>query len=178
MYDQEFRQSRAGNASSRWDQIDTCLYTQLFSGRAEESENWCSHCFTADHSRRRCPFQGQPRRVPGELGASIPGVGASRASQVCHKFNRFNGDCRWGPDCPYRHICSKCGGCRGASSRPSALEPRCKRTSGELEQKAWLDRKDYCISETNIERLLSVTGHGKSRTTSKSSYWYSRVVYT
>ena len=113
MYDQEFRQSRAGNASSRWDQIDTCLYTQLFSGRAEESENWCSHCFTADHSRRRCPFQGQPRRVPGELGASIPGVGGrppSRASQVCHKFNRFNGDCRRGPDCPYRHICSKCGG--------------------------------------------------------------------
>ena len=64
MYNQEFRQSRAGNASSRWDQIDTCVYTQLFSGRAEESENWCSHCFTADHSRRRCPFQGQPRRVP------------------------------------------------------------------------------------------------------------------
>ena len=61
MYDQEFRQSRAGNASSRWDQIDTCLYTQLFSGRAEESENWCSHCFTGG--------------VPGELGASIPGVG-------------------------------------------------------------------------------------------------------
>ena len=33
--------------------------------------------------------------------------------------------------------------CRGASSRPSALEPRCRRTSGKLEQKAWLDGKDY-----------------------------------
>ena len=33
--------------------------------------------------------------------------------------------------------------CRGASSRPSAPEPRCRRTSRELERKAWLDGKDY-----------------------------------
>ena len=41
LYDQEFRQSKAGNTTARWDEVDTCLYTQHFSGKSEEVENWC-----------------------------------------------------------------------------------------------------------------------------------------
>ena len=113
LYDQEFRQSKAGNTTARWDEVDTCLYTQHFSGKSEEVENWCPICCTADHGRRRCPAQqSSQKRLQAEFGAAPPSLSSratSRGAQVCHKFNRFNGDCRRGAECPYRHVCSRCG---------------------------------------------------------------------
>ena len=113
LYDQEFRQSRVGDRSARWDEVDTCLYTQHFSGKSEELDSWCSLCCTADHGRRWCPAQqGTQRRFLGESGANPPNLAGrpgNRSGQVCQKYNRFNGDCRRGSDCPYRHVCSRCG---------------------------------------------------------------------
>ena len=113
LYDQEFRQSRAGDQSRRWDEIDSCLYTQMFSGKAEEGESWCSLCHTTEHTRKACPFQPSFKRFQREHGPISQNQMARtqpRAAQICHKFNRFNGDCRRGPDCPYKHACSRCGG--------------------------------------------------------------------
>ncbi len=113
LYDQEFRQARAGDRSSRWDEIDACLYTRMFTGRMEEGENWCTLCHSVDHTRKHCPLQGNSRRPLAAQGPPPAGQVSrvqGKAVQVCHKFNRFNGDCRRGLDCPYRHACSKCGG--------------------------------------------------------------------
>ena len=69
LYDQEFRQSRVGDWSARWDEVDTCLYTQHFSGKSEELGSWCSLCCAADHGWRWCPAQ---------QGASWGGRGPTR----------------------------------------------------------------------------------------------------
>ena len=113
LYDQEFRQSRAGDQSRRWDEIDSCLYTQMFSGKAEEGESWCSLCHTTEHTRKACPFQPsfkRSQREHGPISQNQMARAQPRASQICHKFNRFNGNCRRGPDCPYKHACNRCGG--------------------------------------------------------------------
>ena len=67
LYDQEFRQSRAGDQSRRWDEIDSCLYTQMFSGKAEEGESWCSLCHTTEHTALSSPASNGPRESTDQL---------------------------------------------------------------------------------------------------------------
>ena len=121
VYDQNFRQEAAGNPHQVWAQTDPSLYAQCFTGQALSSENWCSKCQGLDHSSINCPYR--PRKRSWSTDNS-PGTYPSgrNEQQVCMKYNRFNGDCKFGKECCYLHVSSSCkdphpvSKCKGNSS--------------------------------------------------------------
>ena len=124
VYDQNFRQEAAGNPTQSWAKVDLSIYTQCFTGQAVSSENWCARCQCLDHTSTNCPYR--QRKRPWH---SMSGVGAGQPAgrneqQICMKFNKFNGDCKFGKDCRYLHICSVC--------RENHPVSRCKLGSGSV----------------------------------------------
>ena len=119
IYDQNFRQEAAGNPDQPWAKAEPSLYTQCFTGQELNSENWCSRCQGLDHSSMDCPYQARNPKRPWNMGnggrASNPCGGGAR-KEPCKKFNKYNGDCRFGPDCNFDHVCSNCGGHHPISS--------------------------------------------------------------
>ena len=137
IYDQNFRLEVAGNAAQSWARVDPSIYAQYFTGQVVSSENWCSQCQGLDHSMLRCPYRPQKR-----LWGSVFGQTPLRASQqstggtVCIKFNRYNGDCKFGKQCCFQHVCSGCSGPHTLSKcrTSTQLDPLSKcRTSTQLE---------------------------------------------
>ena len=115
IYDQHFRMEAAGNPTQSWAKVDPSLYAQCFTGQARTAENWCSHCQGLDHSSLRCPFKPQKRSWGSAFGQPAPAapgkpVPPGAGGTVCQKYNRFNGDCHYGKQCRYSHVCSRCGG--------------------------------------------------------------------
>lgn len=114
IYDQDFRLEVAGNPAQAGAKRDPSLYAQCFTCQARSAENWCSHCQALDHSSLRCPYKPQKRSWGAAFGQALPpspSSGSAGASgSVCLKFNRFNGDCRYGRQCRFQHVCSGCGG--------------------------------------------------------------------
>ena len=116
IYDQHFRMEAAGNPAQSWARVDPSLYAQCFTGQARAAENWCSHCQGLDHSSMRCPYKPQKRSwgtafgqpPQASLAKAVPT--GSHSGTVCMKYNRFNGDCRFGKQCRFSHACSCCGG--------------------------------------------------------------------
>ncbi len=114
VYDQNFRQEAAGNPSQSWARVDPSIYAQCFTGQALSSENWCTRCQCIDHTTASCPYR--PRKKPwhsaGGAGPASPSgrqeQAAGRQAQVCIKYNKFDGDCKFGKECRYLHICSSC----------------------------------------------------------------------
>ena len=111
VYDQNFRQEAAGNPTQSWAKVDPSIYAQCFTGQALTSENWCAKCQSLDHSSANCPTYRQRKR-PWSLalgaGAYQQSAKAGQGQEICFKFNKYNGDCRFGKDCRHLHICSNC----------------------------------------------------------------------
>lgn len=128
IYDQNFRMEVAGDATQSWAKVEPGLYAQCFTGQARSIENWCSTCQGIDHASIRCPFKTQKRSwsaafgQPGKGAAPTPtgavptatGAASTATGGVCWKFNRYDGDCRYGPRCRFSHACSSCGGAHPA----------------------------------------------------------------
>lgn len=117
VYDQNFRQEAAGHPGICWAKVDPSIYTQCFTGQEITAENWCGRCQGLDHATPNCPHQSRKRpwsavnspSASGGMPSSHPA--ASRGpQQVCLKFNRYQGDCLFGKECRYQHVCSACRG--------------------------------------------------------------------
>ena len=121
MYDMSFRQEMAGVTGTSWAKVEPSIYSLCFTGQALNSDNWCQNCQTLDHTPNTCLLR--PRKRPWGASIGHPTHANSRAREVCHRYNRFGGDCKFGRECRYRHICSSCGDPHPAS--------RCKQARGE-----------------------------------------------
>ena len=143
VYDQNFRQEAACSTSTQWARVDPSIYTQCFTGMAIGAEGWCKICQSIEHSSESCPLapkqmehtaMGGPqsrtstfrKRVGQTLTAGPPKRTAFATPQdYCIKYNRFNGDCKFGTACRFPHICSACKGphpvlkCDNKRSEPS-----------------------------------------------------------
>ena len=105
IYDQNFRLDAAGSASQPWSRVDPSLYAQCFTGQSFCSENWCSSCQSLDHPSQRCPLRAPKRSWTNAFSPKAD----TAPSTICKKYNRYNGDCKFGKQCRYTHECSRCG---------------------------------------------------------------------
>ena len=112
------------NPAQSWAEVDPSIYAQCFTGQALTLENWCTKCQSLDHSSANCPtYHQRKRQWSTALGAGSYQqlARAGQSQEICFKFNKYNGDCRFGKDCHHLHICN----CR----EPHPVS-RCKATSG------------------------------------------------
>lgn len=132
VYDLNFRQEVAGKPEAVWARVDPSIYSQCFLGMAKSSEGWCHKCQSLDHGTADCPSgQALGKKRPWQMGNSVASPPVRKDSPganpddkpICLKFNRFDGDCRYGPRCRYGHKCSECKGDHPASRCPGAASP-------------------------------------------------------
>ena len=125
IYDQNFRMEAAGDSTMSWAKVEPSLYAQCFTGQARTAENWCSLCQGLDHPSQKCPYRPQKRAWSAVFGHQPAGKGNVEAAKeaVCIKYNKYNGDCRFGKQCRFSHCCSNCGGMHPAQrcSKPQDL---------------------------------------------------------
>ena len=101
-------QEAAGNPAQLWAKVDPSIYAQCFTGQAISTENWCTRCQCLDHTSANCPYRQRKQPQDSMVGAG-PGQSTGRnEQQICMKFNKFNGDCKFGKDCRYFYVCSAC----------------------------------------------------------------------
>ncbi len=121
IYDQQLRQDAAGNPGVQWAKADPSLYAQCFTGQDISKENWCSSCQELDHKSADCPYRSRKRSWNAAYGHAEQlnrdgGTSAKQKQpQVCLKFNRYDGECRYGRECKFVHACIKCKGPHPAS---------------------------------------------------------------
>ena len=108
VYDQNFRQEAAGNPHQSWARVEPSIYAQCFTGQAVSTENWCSRCQCLDHTTSSCPYCPRKRQWNNAGGSGNPSTQGRQEQQICIKYNKFNGDCKFGKECRYLHICSAC----------------------------------------------------------------------
>ena len=105
VYDQNFRQEAAGNPHQSWARVEPSIYTQCFTGQAVSTENWCSRCQCLDHTTSTCPYRPRKRQWNNAGGSGNSSTQGRQEQQICIKYN---GDCKFGKECRYLHICSAC----------------------------------------------------------------------
>ena len=113
IYDSSYRRYMAETGQRDWSKVDPSIYARCFTGSAR-STAWCEVCITLDHDTSDCPFASvQVRR--NRRPSPYPAVGqpqgmryADRMPPICLKYNKYNGDCKFGTSCKYRHACSLC----------------------------------------------------------------------
>ena len=107
-YDVKFRQMAAGDEKRQWAALDASLYTECFTG---QTLRWAVEAPRGrQEGQSREPTYGRKRM---RMGADPPEADTERAdlgSQVCAKYNKYKGDCRFGTRCKYTHSCSRCRG--------------------------------------------------------------------
>lgn len=111
IYDYTFRQEAAESGKSDWSRVDSSIHAQCFNGMAKSTEGWCRFCHSLDHLLESCPVKpidppSAKRKNPN--ATYPPPKRGAMASNICIKFNRYNGECSFGPSCRYLHICSRC----------------------------------------------------------------------
>jgi len=99
--------------------VDPSLYAQCFTGQEILKEYWCGYCMEFDHWTVNCSFRSRKwswttgHRYTEQTGKEAGG-GSKLGLQAGLKFNRYNGDCRYGWECKFAHVCtnavSKCSG--------------------------------------------------------------------
>ena len=104
VYDENFQQDAVGNPQLAWAKVDPSTYAQCFTNQVISRKNWCEKCQSLDHTSGNCP--SRPRKRP--WSAITPQVQPGSNDDICKKYNRFNGDCKFGKECRYLHICLKC----------------------------------------------------------------------
>lgn len=112
IYDQNFRLEAAGNPTQAWSKVDPSIYAQCFTGQTLCSENWCARCQSLEHPSHRCPLRPSKRSWSSAFGQGQgpPKQDQAQSAPACIKFNKYNGDCKFGKQCRYQHICSECSG--------------------------------------------------------------------
>ena len=105
VYDQNFRLEVANQPDRLWAQSDPSIYAQSFTNQAFLTENWCTECQSLDHSWAACPRRPRKRSQTTAASRSY-----NKSKRVCNLYNKFNGDCRYGKDCYFNHVCSICAG--------------------------------------------------------------------
>ena len=117
IYDQSFRQEMAGSPGQSWARVDPTIYSLCFFGQNLRAENWCRNCQSMDHVAQNYPARGTKR----SWAPAAPNQ--QKVGEVCLKFNKLQGDCKFGRDCRFRHVCSACGEphpvshCKGGDKR-------------------------------------------------------------
>ena len=109
IYDQSFRQHLEGNPEQSWGKVDPSAYALCFTGQAKSDQNWCANCKTIDHASSSCPNRMRANAKRLWSAAFTPPQGSKEQAEVCRKFNKFNGDCKFGKGCHFKHVCSSCG---------------------------------------------------------------------
>ena len=128
VYDQNFRQEAADKGLKNWAQVDPSIYTQCFTGMTITQEGWCKICLSIDHSSESCSLK-QARKRPAVTPIATSSKRAqyepNLKPQVCIKYNKYEGDCKFGKACRYQHVCSSCGGGHPATkcTLPKSAEP-------------------------------------------------------
>jgi len=112
VYDQNFRQEAMNNPSQSWAREELSIYAQCFTGQAISLENWCAHCQGLDHTTMRCLLHPRKRTWTSAFPQTQQ-VKADKSVRI--KYNRFNGDCKFGRECRFLHVCSSCGGSQPAN---------------------------------------------------------------
>ncbi len=139
VYDQSFRQEAAGKPTLTWAKVDPSIYALCFFGQNRSMENWCAECQAIDHTTTMYPTRLGRKRgwtaggASGWTAGGAPGWTAggapqqvSRSADVCLKFNRFNGDCKFGRSCRFLHVCSGCGERHPISKCPRGGDKRAR----------------------------------------------------
>ena len=101
VYDQNFRSEVANQPDRLWAISDPDLYGQAFTNQLAAMESWCSVCQSLYHTSTACP-----RR---QLKFPLSPQGQTK-KKVCYLYNNNNGECQFGRDCLFRHVCSQCWG--------------------------------------------------------------------
>jgi len=112
IYDVAYRQCMEETGQKDWSKVDPSIYARSFTGWAKTS-SWCTWCVSLDHDNSSCPFNnGQHYRHNTNRRMQPYPTHMIRGSseQTCIKYNRYNGDCKFGENCKYKHVCSSCGG--------------------------------------------------------------------
>ena len=79
---------------------------------ALSTEGWCKHCHSVDHisdtSRPKATYSR--KQVAGTPYAQTNKRAPVPASDdtICKKYNRYEGDCHFGKNCRFHHVCSNC----------------------------------------------------------------------
>ena len=119
VYDQNFRQQAADENITVWVRPDPGVYAQSFTNYALSAEGWCKHCHSVDHISETCPTRPKPTN-PRKRGFAFPHppttkrplipspLAPSIDETICRKYNRYDGDCHFGRECKFRHVCSNC----------------------------------------------------------------------
>ena len=107
VYDSSFRQEVAGTTGQSWARVDPSIYSMCFFGQNITGEGWCQTCQTLDHTSQTCPTR--PSKRTWETAMGTGGQQRQAGAEVCGKFNKFAGDCKFGHNCRFRHVCSACG---------------------------------------------------------------------
>ena len=114
VYDQNFRQLAAEENLTTWARPDPGVYAQSFTNYALSAEGWCKYCHSVDHISDTCPARPKsvyPRKRATNAtypAASKRPLTPSADDTICRKYNRYEGDCHFGKNCRFRHVCSNC----------------------------------------------------------------------
>ena len=150
VYDQNFRQEAAGK-SQPWAKVDPGIYAVCFTGQAVSTENWCSHCQGLDHSTGNCPSNPRKRQWGGAANSwggaanSPPQKRQSKQeTQICLKFNKFNGDCRYGK----ASTCTYAVHARNTTRSPSVVpsQARNQQLNNRRHREQWTMETDILLS--------------------------------
>ena len=128
IYDTLYRRHMAEIGQHDWSKVDPSIYARCFTGWAK-SPSWCVICVTLDHDTADCPYaSSQERRArrPSPYPSYASNSSSHRPSPkgqvpICIKYNKYNGDCRHGESCKFRHVCSQC---QGAHPRAQCKQER------------------------------------------------------
>ncbi len=78
VYDQSFRQEKAGTSGQSWARVDPTIYSLCFFGQNVTNENWCPACQSLDHTSQACPARAARKCSWGAAkaiaGRSLPQV--------------------------------------------------------------------------------------------------------
>ena len=114
-YDAAYRSKAANKRSLDWGFIDTALFSEAFTGRAELLPR-CQFCLSETHRNSECPYgPGEDLRPPSKFPRlSTPSSTQSLRCpsgtvEICGKFNQTDGNNCTFQACRYAHVCAKCG---------------------------------------------------------------------
>ena len=108
VYDQNFRQEATGNPHQSLARVDPTICAQCFTGQAISTENWCTRCQRLDHTTSSCPYRPRKKQWGIRAGSNTMPTQGRQEQQICIKYNKFSGDCKFGKECRYLHVCSAC----------------------------------------------------------------------
>lgn len=67
---------------------------------------------------------GPKKRFRETLETEVKQVRAEAGITICQKYNKYRGDCKYGAQCQFQHICSRCRGLHPVSQCTKVLRAR------------------------------------------------------